>query len=177
MKPRFTLPRCRTPIAFTCLMLAVVGCSRGPGQQMGVEHASLTRPEAIARARVTTGRVVCRLENVNGNSIRASHTFPNGSRATLVGWSTVADRQQPVPPLAYIVFRSTVPDGSPDLFWPAKRVARPDLSPSDPRLAQAGYAGSDELPKTPGKYKVLLWVGDEHIQRECDTGEIFDLHP
>jgi hypothetical protein len=28
----------------------------------------------------------------------------------------------------------------------------------------------------PGKYKVLLWVGDSSTQRECDTGETFDLH-
>lgn len=133
------------------------------------------RPAAIASAKLVTGRVICPLEIVNGRQVRESRSFPVSGKATLVGWSTVADRDHPVPPMATIVFRSTVPDGSPDLFWPGQRVARPDLS-QEARLLNAGYSASGEFPKNPGRYRVLVWVGDAQLQRECDTKEIFDIH-
>lgn len=165
----------KTKFAVVPVLLAVAGCHPGGGTPAPTA-AAMQRPEAIADAKVRQGGVICPLEIANGNPIRLSRAFAAGSRAALVGWSTVADRNEPVPPLAYVVFRSTVPDGSADLFWPAKRVVRPDLAQSDPRLAKAGYAASGELPKMPGKYKVLLWVGDANVQRECDTAETLDLH-
>jgi len=160
--------------AIVPMLLAIAGCHPGDGTPEATAVAQ--RPDTIARAGLSKGGVICPLEMANGNPLRQSRSFVAGSRAALVGWSTVADRAQPVPPLAYIVFRSAMPDGSADLFWSARRVARPDLSQSDPRLARAGYAADGELPKLPGKYKVLLWVGDAHAQRECDTGETLDLH-
>jgi hypothetical protein len=155
-------------------LLAIAGCH--PGSATPATAATMQRPDAIAGAALRKGGAICPFEMANGNPIRQSRSFAAGSMAALVGWSTVADRHQPVPPLAYVVFRSTVPDGSADLFWQARRISRPDLSQSDPRLAGAGYAAAGELPKVPGKYKVLLWVGDSSTQRECDTGETFDLH-
>jgi len=156
------------------MLLVLAGCHQRSGA--AATTTATTRPVAIASAKLMQGSVICPLEIANGNPIRQSRSLAAGSRATLVGWSTVADRNQPVPPRAYVVFRSTAPDGSADVFWPATRVARPDLTQSDPRRAQAGYAASGELPKGPGKYKVLLWVGDANVQRECDTAEVLDLH-
>ena len=77
--------------------------------------------------------------------------------------------------MATIVFRSIVPDGSHDLFWPGLRVARPDLA-TDPHFLNAGYSASGRFPSRPGKYRVLVWVGDAGTQRECDTKEIFEIH-
>lgn len=78
--------------------------------------------------------------------------------------------------MVYVVFRSTVPDGSPDLFWPGVRVARPDHAEGNPLLANAGWSAAGDLPRNPGKYKVLVWVGDADTQRECDTHEVLDLN-
>ena len=156
------------------VLIAVAACR--PWTPPAAPAASPSgRPAAIAAAKLVTGRVICPLEIVNGRQVRESRSFTVSSKATLVGWSTVADHDHPVPPMATIVFRSTVPDGSADLFWPGKRVARPDLA-LEPRLLNAGYSASGEFPKNPGKYRVLVWVGDAQLQRECDTKEVFEVH-
>jgi hypothetical protein len=157
-------------------VIAAGGCHRNGDAGRTPGSTAAGRPEAIAEAKLLRGGVICPLESVSGNSIRQSRSFRSGSRATLVGWSRVADLHEPTPPLVHVVFRSIVPDGSPDLFWSGLRVPRPDLAQADAVLATAGYAASGPLPANPGKYKVLVWVGDENVQRECDTGEVFDLH-
>jgi hypothetical protein len=136
--------------------------------------ADTGRPMALAGAKVVSGGAICPLESVNGEDIRQKRSFAAASRATLVGWSTVADKARPVPPMATIVLRSVVPDGSRDLFWPGIRVARPDLS-SDPRLLASGYSASGVLPQNPGRYKVLVWVGDARLQHECDTLRVLEV--
>ena len=158
-------------------ILALAGCREAPETNPdSAELGPRVVPIKMTDARVEKGRVICPLEVVNGNPVRDTRTFPAGSKATLVGWSRVADRQRPVPPLVHAVFRSTVPDGSADLFWPGVRVARPDIALTDSRMAMSGYSVSGRLPENPGRYRVLIWVGDTGLQRECDTGEVFTLH-
>ena len=162
-------------VSLGCL-IATGGCHQRDDAEATPGSTSSGRPEAIADAKLLRGRVICPLESVSGNSIRQSRSFRAGSRATLVGWSRVADLREPDPPLVHVVFRSMVPDGSPDLFWSGMRVSRPDLAQSDAALAKAGYAASGTFPANPGRYQVLVWVGDQNVERECDTGEVFDLH-
>jgi hypothetical protein len=174
------MSRTQSVIAVALLGLALAACQPGGSGQPAASSPTATvapggRPTAIANAKVVTGRVICPLESVNGRQVRESRAFTISSKATLVGWSTVADHDHPVPPMATIVFRSLVPDGSGDLFWPGMRVARPELSP-EPRLRDAGYSASGSFPSRPGRYKVLVWVGDGQLQRECDTKEVFDIH-
>lgn len=165
------------PAVWIMAIVCLCACDSAQRDTARQDPAGLARPESIRQATLSTGKVICPLEIINGDSIRRGRSFPAGSKATLVGWSTVANRDEPVPPLVHVVFRSTVPDGSADLFWPGKRVARPELSQNDERLANSGYAAVGNFPTSPGKYKVLVWVGDEKAQRECDTGEVFDLQP
>lgn len=154
-------------------LVLLAACNRA-GTPATATPAS-SRPTAIADAKRVTGNVICPLEIVNGNSIRQSRTLQAGTRASLVGWSRVADQREPVPPMVHVVFRSTVPDGSQDLFWPGVRVPRPEHSEGNPLLANAGWSAAGNLPRNPGKYQVLLWVGNAGTQRECDTHEVLDL--
>ena len=162
------------PTLLAFMLVAVAACKPST-PPVAPPAAASGRPAAIAAAKVVSGRVICPLEVVNGRQVRESRSFTVATKATLVGWSTVADRDHPTPPMATVVFRSTVPDGSPDLFWPGKRVARPDLV-REGRVLNAGYSASGEFPRNPGRYKVLVWVGDAQLQRECDTKEVFDIH-
>lgn len=159
-------------VILLCVALLSAGCRRQNDATAGAaSDAASAVPETEGAAKVLKGRVICPLEIVNGKSIRQSRSFRIGSKATLVGWSRVADAERPVPPLVYVVFRSNVPDGSVDLFWPGIRVARPDVANGNPRMVKAGYSASGSFPTHPGQYKVLVRVGDQNLQRECDTGE------
>jgi hypothetical protein len=151
--------------------MLLAGCQR---QQPAAAPAVNGRPPAIAAAELSKGRVICPLESVNGRSIREGRTFRAGRRATLVGWSRVADRRPPAPPMLFVVFRSVVTDGSQDLFWPGLRVARPDVS-REPGMGTLGYSATGVFPVNPGRYQVLVWAGDRSRQRECDTGETFEI--
>jgi hypothetical protein len=159
-----------------CSSLVVLVLAAGCSREGATADTSPRAPGAIANPRVVTGGMVCPLESVNGNPVRMSRSFRIGDRASLVGWTRIADARQAVQGQVQLLFRSTAPDGSQDLSWAGRRVARPDVAMDDPRAAVVGYSASGALPADPGKYKVLLRIGDGNTVRECDTGEVFDLH-
>lgn len=163
----------RLPVC-SCLvgLLFAAGCSR----QGATADTAQREAGAVANPKVATGGMICPLESANGNPVRMSRSFRIADRATLVGWSRVADARQPVQGQVHVLFRSTVPDGSQDVSWVGMRVSRPDVAMDDPRAAVMGYSASGALPANPGKYKVLVRIGDGRAVRECDTGEVFDLH-
>lgn len=159
-----------------CSSLVVLVFAAGCSREGATADTSQRAPDASANRKVVTGGMICPLESVNGNPVRMSRSFRIGDRASLVGWTRLADARHPVQGQVHLLFRSTVPDGSQDLSWAGRRVARPDVAMDDSRAGVVGYSASGAFPPNPGKYKVLLRIGDGNAVRECDTGEVFDLH-
>lgn len=153
--------------------LVIAGCERTDKSSVS-RSPSIGPPVILADTKIIKGQSICPLEVINGQPIRLAHALRTGITATFVGWSTVADGPNPVPPDVYLLFRSTVPDGSADLFWPGMRVARPDLS-MDARRLDAGYSANGKLSLRPGIYKVMLWTGDTHLMHECDTRQVLQI--
>ena len=117
----------------------------------------------------------CPIEQVNGEAVRALPALKAGSFATFAGWSTVADDRDPTPPMVHLVLRPAGSDGDADAFIPGKRVPRHDPSSTEARMRNAGYMVSGRLPQVPGRYQVLLWVGDSRVQVPCQTGQQLEL--
>lgn len=165
----------------TVVLLAIgatallAGCNPGAPNPANSGMGSSGKPESISGAELTKGRAICPIETINAASIRESRSFSVGGKATVVGWSRVVGQNPADATLLHVVFRSIAPDGSADLFWPATRVDRPDKALDDASLLHSGYAATGLFPQNPGKYKVLVWLGDARAQRECDTGEQLDI--
>ncbi|MBF6023247.1 hypothetical protein [Lysobacter niastensis] len=156
-------------LALTCL-LGMASCARTPEEPAFSEEL----PAALASATLSRQGVICPLESVNGVGTRRLTPLVPGSVAEFTGWSTVADAERPTPPLLHIVIRSQVV-GAADQFLPAVRIRRPDIANGNPRLIAAGYSARGKLPAVPGAYNVIVWVGDDERQIECDTGVLLTV--
>jgi hypothetical protein len=118
---------------------------------------------------------VCPIEQANGEPVRVLPMLKAGTFATFAGWSTVADDRDPTPSMVHLVLRPAGSDGEADAFLAGKRTLRDDPSYADPRMRNAGWLASGRLPQVPGRYQVLLWVGDADVQVACDTQQVLDL--
>lgn len=147
-------------------LAGVGGCSRNRDAASNGE-----RPTSIASAAMLRKGAVCPIETVNGASARGQRPVRPGSDLQFSGWSTVADRDAPTPPLVHVVLRSAA-IGTPDHFLPANRTRRPDIANGDARLLASGFQVRGKAPAQRGEYAVLVWVGDQQQQIECNTGVV-----
>lgn len=160
-------------IAMSMACFGLLACGRDkPVRDFEATSVLGVRPGEIAKAQNLPLGAACPIEQVNGEHIRAVPGLKAGTFVTFSGWSTIASERNPTPPLVHVVLRPVGSGGEADAFIPGKRVPRNDPSATDSRVRNAGFTASGRLPGVPGKYQVLVWVGNAEFQVSCDTGQV-----
>lgn len=144
-----------------CLLAAACG----PSPLGSVPGGGASGPQARP---VKDLGVICPVEAINGKSVRTPPDLGAGSKAIFMGWATVADYDQPVPPMVHLVLRPQGVKDAADIYLELGHMPRPDLS-NEPKRRLAGFEGQVTLPAA-GRYEVLVALGDKDWQVVCDSG-------
>jgi hypothetical protein len=157
-------------LGLACIGLPSCALEGNGAPKAGADASTANVPEKIRQAASRDIGAICTLESINGKRPRVGTSFPPKVTAIFQGWARIADRDQPAPPIVYLILRPEGGGADQDVYLEMGRMPRPDQSGSDSASEMIGFEGQSKLPGE-GAYEARVWQGTSEWGSLCTVSQ------